>query len=78
MFRPIKTENVRFVGVVALDHVNFEELWDAEDHRNDDDGNDVVNDPTPRVHPLGGVVVLDGLGHGKTPEANKNEMERAG
>ena len=58
--------HLQFVRLVASYHVDFEEFWYAEYHRNNDDRDNVVNDSTPRVHPLGGVMILDGLGYCQT------------
>ena len=44
------------------DHnLGLEKLGYTEESGEYHDRYDVIEDPSPRVHPLGGVVVLDGL-----------------
>ena len=48
-------------------HYNFglKKFWNAENSWQKHNGDDVFDDPTPWVHPLRGIVILNGLWNGQ-------------
>ena len=56
----------------------FEELGDVEDGRDDDDGDDIVDDSPPGVGALDRVVVLDGLRDSQVPLQGQDHGHKDG
>ena len=59
-------------------NIDFKVLGSSKSDGNKDNRDNVMNDSAPRIGPLDGVVVLNGLGHGQTPLKGQDHCSKNG